>query len=111
MSGITDVDVNSKFDNCRGYLRAYSFFDEKTQQRKISKDKVTGRKIAEKVNGISRRTIDNKLKELKDEAFIVEDSDFYVLQREQNISFVQLSTDFYKRMLYNFNSDTNNIYA
>lgn len=109
--GKIHVEVSPEFNNMRGYIRSFSFFNKETQERLIQKDQLTGKAVEENIEGHKKSSIINKMKVYKeDPGILVRKDDKTFVVPEPTGSFVALDEAFYKKMLKTFNSDTNNIY-
>ena len=104
--GVIHIEVDSSFNNTKGFLRAFSFFDGK--ERKIAIKDVSSRKVANKITE-SKNFANIKINEAIKEGFIIIDGDYYIVP-EAKPSYIELEEGFYKRMLNTFSSNTNNIY-
>ncbi len=109
--GKIHVEVSPEFDNMRGYIRSFSSFNQKTKERLIQKERLTGKAVEENIEGHKKSSIINKMKVYKeDPSILVKKDDKTFIVPEPTGSFVALDETFYKKMLKTFNSDTNNIY-
>ena len=105
--GVIHIEVDSSFNNTKGFLRAFSFFDG--EERKIAIKDASSRKIADEISE-SKNFANARINEAINEGFIVVKGDYYIVP-EAKPSYIELEEKFYKRMLSTFSSNTNNIYV
>lgn len=70
------------------YLQTQSYPDIETKETRVFKKNLPSQKdIAEKIFNVSRNTIVNHLKYLKDQGYIIDKGDYYLLPNKEEIFF------------------------
>lgn len=107
--GKIHLEISSSLNSCLGYLRAYSWYNQKTGERIIDKKDASSRVIESNTYGRSRASIQRDLNQLKEQGIVTEKNKQYII-KEPVGSYIELPEEFVKKMLRTFNADTINIY-
>ena len=112
----THVEADPKILRTKGLkanalfaLRAYSFYDKKNNQRKISRKDASNRQLASLAKDLNKDNVSKSLSVLKSKNIIREEGEYYILN-EIDGGYFNIDTDFLKELLYKRNSDYVNIY-
>ena len=112
----THVEADPKILRTKGLkanalfaLRAYSFYDKKNNQRKISRKDASNRQLASLAKDLNKDNVGKSLNILKSKNIIKEEGEYYILN-EIDGAYFNIDTDFLKELLYKRNSDYVNIY-
>ena len=87
-------------------LRAFSFYDEKTNKRKILKSEATGRNLSNILFDGNKNNITQTLKKLQSDGIVTTKGDYYIIKDIPNgTSFRSIPTAFMKELLKTRSSD------
>lgn len=107
----THIEANPEILRTKGLkptalftLRAYSFYDQKSNQRKVSKKSMSGRKMSELAKDLNRDNSIGSIKKLIEKNIIKEEDGYYIIEDVRG-QYFDIDTDFLKELLRKRTSD------